>query len=65
MVAGIAVFGNIRGAYDRGSFESEVTVFSARVLNDQNNFDDENLIIKQMEQAIVTFKAEPIPMPGV
>jgi hypothetical protein len=59
MVAGIAVFGDVRRGYEQGRFESEVTVFSARVLNERNEFDEEQLIIRQMERAIETFKAEP------
>jgi hypothetical protein len=59
MVAGIAVFGDVRAAYEAGQFESEVTVFSARVLNERNEFDDEQLIVRQMERAIEEFKADP------
>ena len=59
MVAGIAVFGDVRAGYQAGQFESEVTVFSARVLNHQNRFDDELLIVTQMDRAFETFKADP------
>jgi Subtilase family len=59
MVAGIAVFGDVREGYQAGQFESDVTVFSARVLNERNEFDDERLIVTQMEQAIAKFKAVP------
>lgn len=59
MVAGIAVFGDVRDGYEGGRFESEVKVFSARVLNERNEFDEEQLIVRQMERAIETFKVEP------
>ncbi len=59
MVGGLAVFGDVRACYEEESFSSPVTLFSARVLNDQNQFDDEKLIINQMRQAIETFKRSP------
>jgi len=59
MVAGIAVFGDVRAAYQTGQFESEVTVFSARVLNHENQFDDDLLIGTQMERAFKMFVAAP------
>jgi len=58
MVAAIAIFGDVRVGYEAGHFESEVMVFSARVLNERNGFDDEQLTVRQMERAIETFKAE-------
>jgi hypothetical protein len=58
MVGGLAVFGNVRACYEEGRFASTVTLFSARVLNDDNRFDDEKLIIRQMREAI-TFFARP------
>lgn len=59
MVAGIAVFGDVRAGYQAGQFESEVTVFSARILNSENRFDDDQLIVTQMDRAFETFKADP------
>ena len=59
MVAGVAVFGNVRGCYDNGQFASPITLFSARVLNDQNSFDDEQLIYNQIRKAIETFVRPP------
>ncbi len=59
MVGGIAVFGDVRACYEDGSFSSLITLFSARVLNDQHKFDDEKLIINQMRQAIETFERPP------
>ena len=59
MVSGIAVFGDIRGCYESGQFSSPVTLYSARVLNSENRFDDNSLIIHQMRRAIETFVAPP------
>lgn len=59
MVAGIAVFGSVRACYETGNFASPVTLFAARVLNAENHFDDDRLIIHQMRQAIETFIAPP------
>ena len=59
MVGGLAVFGNVRACFETGSFASPITLYSARVLNDRNEFDDERLIINQMRAAIETFVAEP------
>jgi hypothetical protein len=59
MVGALAVFGDIRACYEAGQFQSDVTLYSARVLNDDNGFDDERLIIHQMRQAIELFRAEP------
>ncbi len=59
MVGALAVFGDIRAFYLAGQFASEITLYSARVLNVENRFDDEKLIIHQMQQAIEIFKAPP------
>jgi hypothetical protein len=59
MVGGLAVFGNVRACYSDGSFSSPITLYSARVLNSENAFDNEQLIIHQMRRAIETFFAEP------
>lgn len=59
MVAGVAVYGDVRACFESGQFSSDVTLFSARVLNDQNFFDDEKLIISQMQTAIRRFSASP------
>jgi hypothetical protein len=59
MVAGLAVFGDVRSCYESGQFLSPITLFSARVLNDRNMFDDEKLIINQMHEAIETFRKPP------
>ena len=59
MVAGLAVFGDVRSSYDNGQFASSITLYSARVLNDKNEFDDEKLIITQMREAIEAFRRQP------
>ncbi len=59
MVGGIAIFGDIRDCYENGLFQSDITLYSARVLNAENHFDDEQLIIHQMRQAIELFRKEP------
>ncbi len=59
MVAGLAVFGDVRSSYESGQFASPITLYSARVLNDDNQFDDEKLIINQMREAILTFLQPP------
>ena len=59
MVGGLAVYGNVRACYTNGSFSSPVTLFSARVLNRDNRFDDEQLIVNQMRRAITTFRSTP------
>jgi len=59
MVAGLAVFGDVRSSYESGHFASPIVLYSARVLNDRNEFDDEKLIINQMREAIETFRQLP------
>ncbi|MGJ5818580.1 S8 family peptidase [Paludibaculum fermentans] len=58
-VGGLAVFGDVRACYADGTFSSPIRLFSARVLNDQNRFDDDRLIHTQMEAAIELFRREP------
>ena len=59
MVGGIAVFGNVRACYEAGHFASPITLFSARVLNEHNMFDDDKRIITQMREAVSAFVKEP------
>ena len=59
MVGALAVFGDIRRCYESGGFASPVTLYSARVLNDENRFDDERLIIHQMRRAVEIFINPP------
>ena len=44
-VAGAAVFGDLRRRVATGDFESSVTVFSARMLDDNNELDGEKLVV--------------------
>ena len=59
MVGGLAVFSDVRASYTAGRFSSPITLFSARVTNDANRFDDDRRIINQMREAIETFVTEP------
>lgn len=58
-VAGVAVFGSVRASYEAGSFASPILLFSGRVLNEHNHFDDEKLIVNQMRDAIRIFTKAP------
>jgi hypothetical protein len=55
MVSGLALYGNVQACIDGLNFSPKIFLYSARVLNDQNRFDDESLIISQMEQSIQYF----------
>lgn len=59
MVGAIAVFGDIRSCYEARLFSSNITLYSARVLNEHNRFDDEEVIIQQLREAISLFAAPP------
>jgi hypothetical protein len=56
MVAGLALYGDIEECIRSRTFVPTLTLYSARVLNDQNQFDDENLITTQMREAIEYFR---------
>jgi hypothetical protein len=59
MVGGLAVFGSIRACYSTGVFASPIRLFSVRVLDANNRFDDEKLVINQIESAIMHFYRAP------
>lgn len=59
MVGGLAVFGSIRACYSNGVFASPIRLFSVRVLDANNRFDDEKLVINQIEAAIMQFYRTP------
>lgn len=59
MVGGLAVFGNIRACYSSGEFASPIRLFSVRVLGADNRFDDERLVLNQIEAAIMRFYRAP------
>jgi hypothetical protein len=56
MVAGLALYGNVEECIRSSSFVPRLTLYSARVLNDQCRFDDERLITTQMLEAIRYFR---------
>lgn len=58
MVAGLALYGDIETCIQSRSFVPKLTLYSARVLNDDCKFDDENLITTQMREAIEYFRQE-------
>jgi len=55
MVAGLALYGNVEECIASRSFVPRLTLYSARVLNDELGFDDESLITTQMREAIQYF----------
>lgn len=59
MVAGLAVFGDVSSAVTNRRFQSPVTVLSARVLNEHNEFEDDRLVINQLKDVLETFAAAP------
>jgi hypothetical protein len=59
MVGGLAVFGSVRACYSTGIFASPIRLFSVRVLDANNRFDDEKLVVNQIEAAIMQFYGEP------
>ncbi|MBW4466341.1 MAG: S8 family peptidase [Pegethrix bostrychoides GSE-TBD4-15B] len=59
-VAGIAAYGDIEDCIQKRSFDPTAWIFSARVLNEENEFDEDLLLENQLEQAISYFiKAYP------
>jgi len=56
MVAGLALYGDVKACIESRSFIPQLRLFSARVLNDRCEFDDENLITSQMRNAIQYFQ---------
>jgi len=56
MVGGLALYGNVETCIASRSFVPRLTLYSARVLNHQCKFDDENLITTQMREAIEYFR---------
>lgn len=57
-VAGIAAYGDIETCIKKKSFDPTAWVFSARVLNEKNEFDEDLLLENQLEQAIAYFIKE-------
>ena len=59
IVGGLAVFGSIRACLETGVFSSPIKLLSVRVLDRNNRFDEEQLVINQIEAAIMKFYGEP------
>lgn len=51
-VAGIALYGNVQACIERRLFQPEHWIFSVRVTNEHNEFDEVELIERQMQDAI-------------
>lgn len=58
-VAGVAIYGDVEECLHRRTFDSPIWIFSARVLNDQGQFDDRELLVKQIIRAVEVFTAPP------
>ena len=58
-VAGVAVYGDIRRCIEEKKFQSPITLYSGRILNEKCKLDDEKLFIKQVHQALDTFTKDP------
>ena len=54
-VAGIALYGSVERCVQQKQFVPKLFLHGARVTNAENRFDDETLIIKQMDKAIRYF----------
>jgi subtilisin family serine protease len=54
-VAGIALYGDVQDCIEHLDFTADFFIFGARVTNDNNRFDDEKLIVKQMDESIRYF----------
>jgi hypothetical protein len=55
MVSGLALYGDVDNCINSLNFTPQMFLYSAKVTNAQNRFDDETLIITQMEQSIQYF----------
>jgi len=56
MVAGLALYGDVQRSIDARQFVPQLRLYSARVLNANNEFDDDSLITTQMRGAIEYFR---------
>ena len=54
-VAGIAIYGDIENCIKQRLFDPKVWLFSARVTNDDNKYDEDILVETQLDQAIRAF----------
>jgi Subtilase family len=53
-VAGVAVYGDLRAQLAANELRRGARVCSAKVVNDQGQFDDRRLVLSQMREAIMT-----------
>ena len=58
IVAGIALYGDVKGCIDSLRFEPQVNLYGVRVTNANNLFDDERLIVNHMRDAITIFRQQ-------
>ena len=54
-VAGIAIYGNVENCIKQHSFDPTAWLFSARVTNETNEYDEDLLVETQLDQAIRAF----------
>ncbi|MEG4218443.1 S8 family peptidase [Microcoleus sp. Pol14C6] len=54
-VAGIAIYGDVENCIKQRSFDPTAWLFSARVTNDENQYDEDLLVETQLDQAIRAF----------
>jgi len=54
-VAGIAIYGNIEKCIEQRSFDPTAWLFSARVTDENNQYDEELLLETQLSEAILAF----------
>lgn len=57
-VAGVAVFGDMRGQLGEGLLEPGAKICSAKVINASGNFDDKTLVPNQMREAIGRLRSD-------
>jgi hypothetical protein len=55
-VAGLALYGDVAECAMGRGFAPQFWIYSGRVLNEENQFDDERLIVEQMREAITYFR---------
>jgi hypothetical protein len=56
LVGGVALYGDVEGCIENGSFTPQLRIYSARVLNEHCKFDDAVLVTTQMREAIQYFR---------
>jgi hypothetical protein len=51
-VSGIAIYGNVRDCVERRTFQPAVRIASGKIVNDLGNFDDRELVPKQLDRVV-------------